>query len=68
MLARTSWYTDSEFVKKTKWRNLVTDGWSGDRLVKYSLPGYKYTSIMQVPSSKDGRLFRMLAKSEPRLT
>ena len=27
----------------------------------------KFTSVMSVPSSKDGRLLKMLSKAEPRL-
>ena len=32
------------------------------------LPGIDYTSVLQVPNSKGGRLIREVAKIEPRLT
>ena len=56
MLAKTSWYTESEVVSKNKWRKLVPDVWSGDKTIQYPLPGPQYTSLMQVPNSKDGGL------------
>ena len=67
MLAKTSWYDDLELVKKTKWRDQIPEGWGGSKPVQYRIPGVNYTSIMQVPNSKDGRLLSMLAKAEPRL-
>ena len=67
MLAKTSWYDELELVKKTKWRDQLPEGWRGSKPVQYRIPGVKYTSIMQVPNSKGGRLLSMLAKAEPRL-
>ena len=61
------WYDDLELVKKTEWRCRLPEGWSGSKPTQYRIPGVKYSSIMHVPNSKDGRLFLMLAKAEPRL-
>ena len=63
LLANTGWYSDLELVVKTKWRDRVPLSWSGDKPSQFQLPGMDYTTIMQVPSSKDSRLFKMLAKS-----
>ena len=67
MLAVTSWYEEAELVKKTKWRKLIPKGWSGDKPSQHSVPGMRFSTLMQVPSSKDGRLFKMLTAAEPRL-
>ena len=52
---------------KPKWRHKILKQWSGDKPIQYSVPGMSYTSVMSVPSTKDGRLIRMLAKAEPRI-
>ena len=67
ILARTNWYEESTLVKKTKWREFLPPGWSGSKPAQYSVDCFKYTTLMQVPSSRDSRLFNMLAKAEPRL-
>ena len=67
MLSKTGWYEDSDVFKKSRWRQHLPRGWSGCKPLQYSVKGMKYSTIMQVPSSKNGRLIRMLAKAEPRL-
>ena len=67
IMAKTSWYDETELVRKTQWRHHVPVEWSGCKPVQYSLQGMKYTTLMQVPSSSGGRLLKMLAKAEPRL-
>ena len=52
---------------KSKWRNEIPKGWSGCKPVQFPLKGMKYSSVMQVPSSKNGRLLKMLAKAEHRM-
>ena len=42
-------------------------GWSGCQPIQFPIRGMKYSTVMQVPSSKDGRLLKMLAKAEPRV-
>ena len=68
MMQRSGWFEESKVVEKTSWRQLVPRNWTGSKPTQYSLPGMKYTSVMYVPSSRDGRLLRMLAKAEPRLS
>ena len=67
ILQKSGWYSGSEVVAKPSWRMKITKGWSGGKPFQHSAPGMEYTSIMHVPSSKDSRLLKMLAKSEPRL-
>ena len=67
LLQKSGWFSESEIVMKTKWRHIVPKGWSGCKPLQYNVPGMKYTTIMQVPSTKDSRLLKMLAKAEPRL-
>ena len=54
-------------LKKTRWRNEILPGWLGCKPVQYCVKGMKFTSVLQVPSSKNGRLLKMLAKAEPRI-
>ena len=42
-------------------------GWSGCKLLQYLVPGMTFSSVMHVPSSKNGSLLKMLTKAEPRL-
>ena len=65
MLARTACYDYVEIVKKTMWRNVIPKGWSGCKPLQYAIPGIKFTTLMQVPSSRNGRLIKMLAKAKP---
>ena len=67
ILAKTSWYDESEVVKKVVWRQHIPEGWAGCKPDQYAVRGMPFTTIMQVPSSHNGRLLKMLAKSEPRL-
>ena len=67
ILQKTGWYNESEIIKKTRWRQNVPKGWSGSKPDQYSVPGMQFSSVMYIPSSSNGRLLKMLAKSEPRL-
>ena len=67
MLAKSGWYEESVVFKKSKWRQEIPRGWSGCKPIQYPVKGMKFSTMMQVPSSKDGRLIKMLAKAEPRL-
>ena len=67
MLARSSWYTEEQVIKKSKWRHLIPESWSGSKPAQYCLPGMPYSTLMQVPSTRDSRLFKMLCKAEPRI-
>ena len=46
---------------------MLPDGWKGSKPVQFKLPDMPYTTILQVPSSKDSRLLKAIAKIEPRL-
>ena len=39
----------------------------GARPIQFKLPGMDYSTVLQVPSSKDSRLLRALSRVEPRL-
>ena len=67
LLARTGWYEENVIVKKTNWRRTIPKGWSGCKPSQFPVPGMKFTSVMHVPSSRDGRLLKMLCKAEPRI-
>ena len=67
ILQKSGWYSESEIFSKSKWRSRVPKGWSGCKPFQYSVPGMRYSTIMHVPSSGDGRLVKMLAKAEPRI-
>ena len=67
MMQKSGWFSESEVVKKTEWRSLIPRGWSGCKPAQFSVKGMKYSSVMQVPSSRNGRLLKMLARAEPRL-
>ena len=67
ILSKSSWYEESDLVRKTQWRQSIPPGWVGDRPFQHSVKNMPYTTIMQVPSSHNSRLLRMLAKCEPRL-
>ena len=68
MLQKSGWFSESKVVEKTNWRHLIPKSWSGDKPKQFSTPGMKYTSVMYVPSTKDGRLLKMLARAEPRIS
>ena len=52
---------------KTEWRQHLPEGWTGDRPSQYCVPSMKFSTIMKVPSTKNGRLIKALSRSEPRL-
>ena len=67
MMQKAGWFAESEVIDKMPWRHLIPRNWIGDRPSQFPNPGMQYTSIMYVPSSKGGRLLKMLAKAEPRI-
>ena len=46
----------------------TASGMEGSKPLQVKLPGFEYTTVLQVPSSRNSRLFREIAKIEPRLT
>ena len=50
---------------KTGWRQHLPEGWTGDRPSQYCVPGMKFSTIMKVPSTKNGRLIKALSRSVP---
>ena len=67
-LARSNWYDqDSNVANKIKWRDQQPTTWRGSRPVQQKVHGMRYSTVMQVPSSKGSRLLRALAKAEPRI-
>ena len=67
ILAKTCWYDDHLLDKKTSWRISLPQNWARDRPAQFKVPGMQFSSVMMVPSSNSGRLFKMLTKAEPRL-
>ena len=67
IMQKTGWFTESEIMKKTRWREKVPKGWSRCKPDQYLVPGMQYSSVMYVPNSSNGRLLKMLAKPEPRV-
>jgi len=67
LLAKTSWYDDETLKVKTNWRNNLPEAWSGSKPAQHSAQGMRYTTVLQVPNSQNGKLFRMLAHAEPRI-
>ena len=66
-LSKSNWYSDESIVTKTKWRQNVPSEWIGSRPAQFRVHDMPYSTLMQVPCSEDSKLFRMLAKAEPRL-
>ena len=67
MLQHTGWFSESEIALKSKWRQNVPRNWAGGKPDQFCVPGMKFSSVMHVPSSKNGRLVKMLSKAEPRV-
>ena len=67
ILAKTSWFEDSQLNKKLNWRKSLPSGWGGGKPDQYKVPEMKFSTILKVPSSKDGRLLKSLAAAEPRI-
>ena len=67
-LALTNWYSNSELKPTKNWRSELPPEWKGSKPDQIKVPGYDFTTVLQCPSSKNGRLMKSLAKIEPRLT
>ena len=65
-LARSGWYEDDK-KSKSSWRSKLPQGWRGSNPIQKKVPGMKFTTVMQVPSSANSILLKELAKVEPRL-
>ena len=67
-LAKSGWYSN-ENVKSTgmNWRENLPNEWRGSKPVQRKVFGMDYSTVMQVPSSSDGRLLKALASIDPRL-
>ena len=66
-LALTTWYSD-DLKKKKSWRSDLPPEWRGSKPIQKKVPEIEYTTVLQCPSSRNGRLIRALARIEPRLT
>ena len=63
--AKSNWYKGS--AKSNLWRSRIPANWKGGKPIQFKLPNMEYTSILQIPSSKDSRLMKEIARIEPRL-
>ena len=67
MRAKTGWYNSFDNKIKSSWRQQVPKGWEDVRPIQHPVRVMPFTLLMQVPSSSDSRLMKMLARAEPRL-
>ena len=63
---KLGWYSQDNIAQQVEWRSKLPVEWRGSQPVQFKVPGLKYTSVLQVPSSKDSRLLRAVARVEPR--
>ena len=63
--AKSNWYKGS--AKSNLWRSRIPANWKGGKPIQFKLPNMEYTSILQIPSSKDSKLMKEIARIEPRL-
>ena len=65
---KTGWYsTDKNAPNKFFWRSNIHGEWKGSEPEKSCVPDMPYTSVLQVPRTRGGRLLREIARLEPRL-
>ena len=67
ILAKTSWYEGDQLKPLSRWRSKLPGEWIGDKPRQVKVRGMRFSSIMQVPSSKGGQLVKLLARSEPKI-
>ena len=65
-IAASNWYHGG-VETKVNWRSQLPTEWRGASPIQFKLPGVDYSTILQVPSSKNSRLLRALSRIEPRL-
>ena len=65
-LAKSGWY-QSDDSKNCSWRSKLPFEWRGGKPIQRKVPEMNFTSVMQVPSSANGRLLKELARIEPRV-
>jgi len=64
MVAKNSWYEASSLTKKTFWRSRLPTQWIGEKPSQRKIPGMKFSTVLKVPSTRDGRLVKALADAE----
>ena len=64
IVAKTSWYEGTNFTKKINWRRWLPAEWVEDKPDQFRLPGMKFSTMLKVPSSRDGRLHNALGNVE----
>ena len=67
LVAKTTWYDDVIEKNSPSWRSTLPKKWLGDKPVQVKVHGLKYSTLLQVPNSKGGRLIKSLARAEHRL-
>ena len=66
ILSKSGWYS-SEGGGKSNWRTSLPTEWRGSKPMQRKIPDLDFSTVMQVPSTADGRLLKGLARIEPRL-
>ena len=66
ILSKSGWYS-AEGGGKSNWRTSLPTEWRGSKPMQRKIPDLDYSTVMQVPSTADGRLLKGLARIEPRL-
>ena len=64
---KSDWYSSDKLSDKVNWRQNLPEEWKGTKPIQFKVPNMKYTSLLQVPSTKGSKLLKAIARSEPRL-
>ena len=66
-LAKINWYEKDGGNNNNSWRTSLVGCWRGLQPTQFKPKGAKYSSVLQVPSSKGGILLKELAAMESKL-
>ena len=65
--AKNGWYSNDN-IGRSSWRGNLPSSWRGAKPIQKRVHGMEFTTVLQVPSSRDSRLLREIARIEPRLS
>ena len=66
-LNKMCWFQGKNDRLDTEWRGELSGKWKGGKPVQKPVKGMQYSTILQVPNTKNGTLLKELARVEPRL-
>ena len=66
---KMSWYDNARDYTwvKVEWRNKLRGMWKGKRPLQRGVKDMRFTTVIQVPNTKNGMLIKDLARLEPSL-